>query len=609
MKKVNMSSISNKIKFIYGDECEKNTVGMIIFSNGTDYFFDAEYKNKMSNEEVEALLLRGAAIFKDGKYYKPTSFDDENVSFGENSNGESINIDEITSKLRNNELKDLKLSTSAISNNKIDDSFIIGTKYSGTFSFDVTNPNDIKIGNTYTLNIYFTDDTKMQITNAVWRFIYSDGSESSGTISVGSYRIAEKEVKSIYVQMVADHSTMYGGKIYKGILLNEGMRELTYDKYTVEYNSDALSEIYNDIENINNASLSKDILFTQTDNLFDIDNITPNKQLQPYNVIDDDTMIVTNYIPIENGESLFVYPSIGGSQVANLYDENKAKIGWVTLSTTANIENTINKENVKFIRFNIPKVYLKDSFIVSKSKILIPNANKEVIKTELLNMNNTNVNWWYGKKGDSLGDSLTGQGFFQRYVSMYYNLHSFKNNGVGGSKLSGENVDDTRPSMWQDSRIESLRNDADFVTILGGQNDGDVEIGNVSKSNTDTNTYVGALNTIIDKIYTKYNGNITIILCTPFYVPSEGDDGERFIALDKAVIEVGRLHGLPVADFGGLSGSNKYVKDIYWDSTDYTHPLEKFYSERIAPILIDTMNKIKPIDFDSVNSISYNIIQ
>lgn len=82
MKKVNMSSISNKIKFIYGDECEKNTVGMVIFSNGTDYFFDAEYKNKMSNEEVEALLLRGAAIFKDGKYYKPTSFDDENVSFG-----------------------------------------------------------------------------------------------------------------------------------------------------------------------------------------------------------------------------------------------------------------------------------------------------------------------------------------------------------------------------------------------------------------------------------------------------------------------------------------------------------------------------------------------
>lgn len=82
MKKVNMSSISNKINFIYGDECEKNTVGMVIFSDGTNYFFDEKFNNKMSNEEVEALLLRGAVIFKDDKYYKPTSFDDENVSFG-----------------------------------------------------------------------------------------------------------------------------------------------------------------------------------------------------------------------------------------------------------------------------------------------------------------------------------------------------------------------------------------------------------------------------------------------------------------------------------------------------------------------------------------------
>lgn len=87
--KVNMTSISNKIKFIYGDECEKNTVGIVIFSDGTNYFFDAEYKNKMSNEEVEALLLRGASIYKDGKYVKPSSFDNNDISFKETEN--SIN--------------------------------------------------------------------------------------------------------------------------------------------------------------------------------------------------------------------------------------------------------------------------------------------------------------------------------------------------------------------------------------------------------------------------------------------------------------------------------------------------------------------------------------
>lgn len=95
MKKVNITNISNKIKFIYGDECEKNTVGIIIFSDGTDYFFDEKFNNKISNEEVEALLLRGAVVFKNGKYYKPASFDDENVSFGGGAvvNPEDIEVD------------------------------------------------------------------------------------------------------------------------------------------------------------------------------------------------------------------------------------------------------------------------------------------------------------------------------------------------------------------------------------------------------------------------------------------------------------------------------------------------------------------------------------
>ena len=162
--------------------------------------------------------------------------------------------------------------------------------------------------------------------------------------------------------------------------------------------------------------------------------------------------------------------------------------------------------------------------------------------------------------------------------------------------------------MWQDVRINALSDDADFITVLGGQNDGNVEIGEISKSNMDTNTYIGALNVIIDKIYKKYNGKIQIILCTPFYVPSEGDNGERFVKLDKAVKEIGQLHGLPVADFGGMSGANKYVKDIYWGS-DKTHPIEDFYRDKITPILVDTLNKVQPIDFNKCNYFSSYINQ
>ena len=82
MKKVNITDIANKIQFIYGDECEKNTVGIVIFSDGTEYFFDEKLNDKMSNDEVQELLLRGAVVFKDGEYHKPASFDNKNVSFG-----------------------------------------------------------------------------------------------------------------------------------------------------------------------------------------------------------------------------------------------------------------------------------------------------------------------------------------------------------------------------------------------------------------------------------------------------------------------------------------------------------------------------------------------
>lgn len=142
MKKVNITSISNKIKFIYGDECEKNTVGIVIFTDGTDYFFDAEYKNEMSNEEVEALLLRGAAIFRDGKYYRPNSFNNENVSFGGGSVVDPDDIEVDLSDYVTKEYVDSEFSTKVDNANSntvngfsiISPEWLNGTLYSGSFS-------------------------------------------------------------------------------------------------------------------------------------------------------------------------------------------------------------------------------------------------------------------------------------------------------------------------------------------------------------------------------------------------------------------------------------------------------------------------------------------
>lgn len=84
MNNVNMTDIAHKIHFLYKDECERNIAAMVIFYNNGRYFFDEKYKNEMANDEVEALLLRGALVYKDGKYVKPSSFDNSDVSFDGN---------------------------------------------------------------------------------------------------------------------------------------------------------------------------------------------------------------------------------------------------------------------------------------------------------------------------------------------------------------------------------------------------------------------------------------------------------------------------------------------------------------------------------------------
>lgn len=93
-KKVNISAIKSKINFIYKDEREKNIAAIVIYNKDGKFFFDPEYKNEMSNLEVEALLLRGALVDRGGKYYRPSSFNKNNVSFSDAViNPEDIEVD------------------------------------------------------------------------------------------------------------------------------------------------------------------------------------------------------------------------------------------------------------------------------------------------------------------------------------------------------------------------------------------------------------------------------------------------------------------------------------------------------------------------------------
>lgn len=223
------------------------------------------------------------------------------------------------------------------------------------------------------------------------------------------------------------------------------------------------------------------------------------------------------------------------------------------------------------------------------------------------------TNYWHNKIGDSIGDSITGQGFFQKYVKNYFGLQYFYNHGIGGTKMSGGTTE-YGDAMWMDSRVNALSPYANFITVMGGQNDINVTIGDISISNSDTDTYCGAFNVLISKLLYKYckcDGYyssidysgitqidiakyVTIIPMTPFYVPNTTSQLEEKA---DAIRKLSQMWSLKIADLKSECGSNFGVSDIYW-GTDRTHPLESFHRDRIAPIIISVMENNKPIAFD-----------
>lgn len=480
----------------------------------------------------------------------------------------------------------------------------------GSLKEDLSELDDEKLDNFYISNEYVKKRTSTDSIGSHYLIKYSVNFDDYQmmkfvTPATGkTYKIEFANSQSEVLKTVDTSGFVYGSEVLLSIPLttSEIIIEVAYE-VGVNVEITLYKKIKLNAEDV--ASAMKTSVYTNYDNLLRVENVMDNVEIQMYGEVVN-AQYVSAYIPVVNGETIYCNYSLG-TPVAWLCGEDKKRITSVVLQlsnnqVSRNVGYTIVTENAKWLRLSWKKdrQEIEGALFFSNKPIRFI-ENDVVIKKEYVPELNTGRlnNWWYMKNGDSLGDSLTGQGYFQSWTRRFFGLNDFKNHGVGGSKLSGEDIDSTRPSMWKDERINALNANADFITVLGGQNDGNVEIGELSKNNKDTNTYVGALNTIIDKIYDRCGDDIIIILCCPFWVPSEGDNGTRFVTLGNAVKVVAQLHGLPVADFGGLCGADHNTANRYW-GTDKTHPIELFYKEKIAPILISTMEKIKPIDWEKV---------
>lgn len=187
-------------------------------------------------------------------------------------------------------------------------------------------------------------------------------------------------------------------------------------------------------------------------------------------------------------------------------------------------------------------------------------TNEKSYQSVLIANDTKNTRRWYkGKKLVTFGDNTVYGGMWQQYLENDFSIVC-SNKGENWSRVGGSE----EYSMHQDIRINALDEDADVIAIMGGINDSaaKIAIGELTPANTNTNTFVGALNVMLSKIYYRYfkigdfagveqigsEKEVKIFLMSPPYVADEqfsGVYGSRLKEYAKAIKNVAEWWHLP----------------------------------------------------------------
>jgi lysophospholipase L1-like esterase len=246
----------------------------------------------------------------------------------------------------------------------------------------------------------------------------------------------------------------------------------------------------------------------------------------------------------------------------------------------------------------------------NKSGIKKNSDDIDSLKEDLVDINN----WYKNKKLTTLGDSITEQNLWQSFLKQELLFSSIVNKGIGGTRISGTNGN----AMWQNNRINALPLDTDVLTIMGGTNDSasSVNIGDISITNHDTNTFVGAYNVLISKVLYKfynlssgkysdinYSGliksvtfkDIVIYIMTPPFNANtqySGENSTRLKAISDATKEVAKMWGIPCIDIYYNSGIN--TENVNALLQDGINP-NNLGAKKIASVVVNEMKSHAPI--------------
>lgn len=361
-------------------------------------------------------------------------------------------------------------------------------------------------------------------------------------------------------------------------------------------NSDNIKKNTLDITSITNDNTLK---LYKSRNLLDASKNT-NGLLSKGVVTENSSYITTDYINISNVNNILSYCNIDMIDMpfnkCSFYNLNKEYINELTNweSGYSSLSLTDVSSDAVFIRLSFYKDYFND---YHEYQMIENNTVKTHWQAYFNSYKSSEFQPMFDKLIDTFGDSITEQSMWQKYIADILHTGTIFNHGVAGSSISGDNAQ----SMWQDSRVNALNSDIDCLIIMGGTNDSadKVTMGEMSRTNLDTNTFVGAYNVLLSKIFYKYYhiGNgfegivqtnkinyIQIMLTTPIYCNNVEYGNIDDIA--KTVVDIANMWGLPVVNQHSKSGINSVTSSIYL--LDNVHP-NKNGGKRMANVFINSL--------------------
>lgn len=215
------------------------------------------------------------------------------------------------------------------------------------------------------------------------------------------------------------------------------------------------------------------------------------------------------------------------------------------------------------------------------------------MKTGILRLSADNFDSFFvnstlkAKTINALGDSITSESFtsptWWRIISERTGA-SFNNHGVSGARIA-VSQDKTDSFVEREANLEV---EADGVIVMGGTNDNSTTRG--SWDSTDTTTFYGALNVLMENLLKRFAGK-PIIFCTPIHT-ADGSQHDKpnpnALLMEKTDSDTLSLqlraeairmkcsqYGIPCLDLYSNSGINGIDEDrVYYRTNDTYHPSE-----------------------------------